>query len=88
MAGEPGELSWTLGENFVQRIFGNKLKRPPPVKNANAPNRSGRYEVILKERQRYFSARSLRAFKVLNGASTTNLLATIDGTLPPGSVCT
>ncbi len=41
-----------------------------------------------KERRSYFSARSFRAFKVLNGASTTNLLATIDGMLPPGSVCT
>jgi hypothetical protein len=36
----------------------------------------------------YFSASAFRFFKVLNGASTTNLLATIDGTLPPGSVCT
>lgn len=36
----------------------------------------------------YFSARAFSALRVLNGASTTNLLATIAGTLPPGSVWT
>ncbi len=40
------------------------------------------------KKRNYFSARSFNAFNVLNGASTTNLLATIEGTLPPGSVCT
>jgi len=35
-----------------------------------------------------FSARVRKPLSVLNGASTTKLLASQDGTLPPGSVCT
>jgi hypothetical protein len=57
----------------------------PNPKQQNAPRNRG---VLSEVRSHYFSARSFRAFKVLNGASTTNLLATIDGMLPPGSVCT
>lgn len=36
----------------------------------------------------YFSAALRRPFRVFNGASTTKLLASQDGMLPPGSVCT
>ena len=43
-------------------------------------------QAISEESGGYFSARSFRALRVLNGASTTNLLANHDGTLPPGSV--
>ena len=36
----------------------------------------------------YFSAALRRPFRVFIGASTTKLLASQDGMLPPGSVCT
>ncbi|MDT4870842.1 hypothetical protein FQZ97_1059370 [compost metagenome] len=45
-------------------------------------------EGIGERRRQRFSAVLRRFFSVFIGASTTKLLASQDGMLPPGSVCT
>ena len=71
------------------RSYKGKLE---PCGSGLAPRRAAKQPcfnpVRTRVMTRYFSASSRNPFSVLNGASTTNLLATNDGTLPPGSVCT
>ncbi len=58
-----------------------------PTTGTKKPPEGG-FSIQGNDRADYFSAALRRPFRVFIGASTTKLLASQDGMLPPGSVCT
>lgn len=77
-AADPFEELSAAGLIVIGQPRRKETKKPP----------EGGFFMEGKNSADYFSAALRRPFRVFIGASTTKLLASQDGMLPPGSVCT